>query len=140
MNLFAPLIPGMFCSIVGIGLVVLLRNMIPLRESPESSFESTSDYTVELLVPTDNPSVGLTVNEANLRNVRGGSLIEIVRFDQEIINSIHVNDYQFNDVIEGGRLNGGISDRTRGKRDAKVTVIIYVDFQCPGSMDKLTPA
>ena len=54
------------------------------------------------------------------------------RFDQEIINSIHVNDYQFNDIIEGGRLNGGISDRTRGKRDAKVTVIIYVDFQCPG--------
>ena len=46
MNLFAPLLPGLFCTAVGIVLVVIFRNMIPNRESPESSFESSSDYTV----------------------------------------------------------------------------------------------
>ena len=120
MNLFAPLIPGMFCSIVGIGLVVLLRNMIPLRESPESSFESTSDYTVELLVPTDNPSVGLTVNEANLRNVRGGSLIEIVRFDKEIISPVPNDEF----ILGGDRLiySGQINELLELKRTHDLVV------------------
>ena len=49
LNLFAPLIPGLVCTIVGIVLITLLRDKIPPRESPEVSFEETSDYTVELL-------------------------------------------------------------------------------------------
>ena len=36
---------------------------------------------MELLVPSDNPYVGQTVSEAGLTDVRGGSLIEIVHFD-----------------------------------------------------------
>ena len=80
LNFFAPLLPGLICATVGIGLVLLLRRFIPSRQSPEDSFESTSDYTVELLVPTDNEAVGQTVGEAGLQQVQGGSLIEIVRF------------------------------------------------------------
>lgn len=100
LSFFAPLIPGLFCTVIGIGMVIILRNFIPRRQSPESTFESTSDYTVELLVPTENPAVGLSVNDAGLRNVRGGSLIEIVRFDKEIIAPVPQDEF----ILGGDRL------------------------------------
>ena len=100
LSFFAPLIPGLFCTVIGIGMVIILRHFIPRRQSPESTFESTSDYTVELLVPTDNPAVGLSVNDAGLRNVRGGSLIEIVRFDKEIIAPVPQDEF----ILGGDRL------------------------------------
>lgn len=100
LSFFAPLVPGLFCTAIGIGMVIILRNFIPRRQSPESTFESTSDYTVELLVPTDNPAVGLSVNDAGLRNVRGGSLIEIVRFDKEIIAPVPQDEF----ILGGDRL------------------------------------
>lgn len=100
LSFFAPFIPGLFCTVIGIGMVIILRNFIPRRQSPESTFESTSDYTVELLVPTENPAVGLSVNDAGLRNVRGGSLIEIVRFDKEIIAPVPQDEF----ILGGDRL------------------------------------
>lgn len=117
LDFFAPLIPGIFCTIVGIILVLLFRDMIPYRETPESSFESTSDYTVELLVPTENDAVGLTVDEAGLRDVHGGSLIEIVRFDKEIITPVPHDEFilggdrlifagQINEILELKRTHG----------------------------------
>ncbi len=100
LSFFAPLIPGLFCTVIGIGMVIILRNFIPRRQSPESTFESTSDYTVELLVPTDNPAVGLSVNDAGLRNVRGGSLVETVRFAKEIIAPVPQDEF----ILGGDRL------------------------------------
>ncbi len=107
LNLFAPLIPGLVCTIVGIVLITFLRDKIPPRESPEVSFEETSDYTVELLVPTDNEAVMKTVDEAGLRNVRGGSLIEIVRFDKEVISPVPSDEYIFGGdrLIYSGQIN-----------------------------------
>lgn len=100
LGLFDPLIPGLFCTTIGILLVIIFRNMIPHRESPETSFETTSDYTVELLVPTENDAVGQTTDEAGLRNVRGGSLVEIVRFDKEIISPVPKDEF----ILGGDRL------------------------------------
>ena len=57
LNLFEPFLPGLILTIVGVVMVSLLQRYIPSRESAEQSFETTSDYTVELLVPTDNPAV-----------------------------------------------------------------------------------
>ncbi len=107
MHLFVPFIPGLFCTVVGIFSVVLFRNMIPSRRSPESSFESTSDYTVELLVPSDNDAVSKTVAETGLMNVRGGSLIEIVRFDKEIISPVPQDEFIFGGdrLIYSGQIN-----------------------------------
>ena len=52
-----------------------MRRLLPDRKVPESAFESTSDYTVELQVPSDNPYIGQTLGEAGLFHVNGGSLI-----------------------------------------------------------------
>ena len=81
MNVLATTIPGLFCLFVGVLSIIAMRKLLPDRKAPEAAFESTSDYTVELLVPSDNPHVGQTIAEAGLNDVRGGSLIEIVHFD-----------------------------------------------------------
>ena len=117
LNVFEPLIPGVILTIVGVLMVMLLQNHIPPRESAEQSFETTSDYTVELLVPTDNAAVGETVADAGLYNVKGGSLVEIVRFDREIIMPVSKDEWvlggdrliyagQINEILELKRTHG----------------------------------
>jgi len=81
MNLLATAVPGLFCLFVGVLSVIALRKLLPDRKAPETAFEATSDYTVELLVPSDNPHVGETLGEAGLFHVNGGSLIEIYHYD-----------------------------------------------------------
>ena len=117
MNIFEPLLPGLVLTVVGVLIVIIFQRFIPSRESAEQSFETTSDYTVELLVPTDNPAVGCTVEEAGLMQVKGGSLVEIVRFDKEIIMPVKKDEWilggdrliyagQINEILELKRTNG----------------------------------
>lgn len=117
LNVFEPLLPGVILTIVGVAMIMLLQRFIPSRESAEQSFETTSDYTVELLVPTDNPAVGNTVYDAGLYDVKGGSLVEIVRFDREIIMPVPKDEWilggdrliyagQINEILELKRTHG----------------------------------
>ena len=82
MNVLATTIPGLFCLCIGVLSIIAMRKLLPDRQAPESAFESTSEYTVELLVPSDNPNIGMTINEAGLNDVRGGNLIEVVHYDE----------------------------------------------------------
>lgn len=100
LNIFTTLLPGLFCLAVGVISILALRRLLPDRQSAEDSFESTSDYTVELLVPADCPSIGQTVTDAQLMNVKGGHLIEIVRFDREIISPVPEDEF----IMGGDRL------------------------------------
>ena len=81
MNILTTTIPGLFCLAVGILSVIAMHRLLPDRKAPESAFESTGDYTVELQVPSDNPYIGQTLGEAGLFHVNGGSLIEMYHFD-----------------------------------------------------------
>lgn len=100
LNIFTTLLPGLFCLAVGVISILALRRLLPDRQSADDSFESTSDYTVELLVPADCPSIGQTVTDAQLMNVKGGHLIEIVRFDREIISPVPEDEF----IMGGDRL------------------------------------
>ena len=82
MNIFTPLVPGLFCVVVGLLFIIAVRKWIPDRESSEDAFEHISDYIAELLVPSDNPYIGKTIRDAGLYHVKGGQLIEIVRYDR----------------------------------------------------------
>ena len=82
MNVLTTTIPGLFCLFIGVLSIIAMRKLLPDRKAPESAFESTSDYTVELLVPSDNPYIGQTLIEAGLNDVRGGNLIEVVHYDE----------------------------------------------------------
>ena len=81
MNIMTTTIPGLFCLAVGVLSVIAMRKLLPDRKAPESDFESTGEYTVELQVPSDNPYIGQTLGEAGLYHVKGGSLIEQYHFD-----------------------------------------------------------
>ena len=82
MNVLTTTIPGLFCLFIGVLSIIAMRNLLPDRKAPESAFESTSEYTVELLVPSDNPNIGMTINEAGLNDVKGGNLFEVVHYDE----------------------------------------------------------
>ena len=81
MNILTTTIPGLFCLAVGILSIIAMRRLLPDRKAPESAFESTGEYTVELQVTSDNPHIGKTLDEAGLFHVKGGSLIELYHFD-----------------------------------------------------------
>ena len=83
MNMFSILMPGAACLVVGILFIVAMRRWLPERKSPEEAFEAAFDYTVELLVPSDNPNICKTLGEAGLFHVKGGNLIAIHHFDHE---------------------------------------------------------
>jgi di/tricarboxylate transporter len=96
MNVFATTIPGLFCLCIGVLSIIAMRRLLPERKAPEAAFESTGDYTVEFLVPSDNTHIGQTISEAGLSDVRGGSLIEIVHYD-DIISPVPDDE-----IIMGG--------------------------------------
>jgi di/tricarboxylate transporter len=84
MNIMATTIPGLFCLFIGVLSVIAMRRLLPDRKAPESEFEATSEYTVELMVPSDNPYIGKTIAETNLKEVHGGHLIELIHYDAVI--------------------------------------------------------
>jgi di/tricarboxylate transporter len=87
MSVLAPAIPGLAGLMAGMLTMIVLRRLLPERKAPEAAFESTGDYTVELLVPSDNPYIAKRVGQLGLNNVVGGSLIELRHFDDDKIMS-----------------------------------------------------
>lgn len=100
LGIFTPTLVGLFCLAVGVLSVIALSRLIPVRPSPEDALQSTSNYTVELMVPTMSPIVAMTVKEAGLHRIDGGRLIEIIRMDREVITA--VDDEEF--IFGGDRL------------------------------------
>ena len=84
MNVLATTIPGLFCLGVGVLSIIAMRRLLPDRKAPEAAFEDTSEYTVELLVPSDNPNIGKRIVDTGLKEIHGGRLIEIIHFDEVI--------------------------------------------------------
>ena len=82
MNVLATTIPGLFCLAIGVLSVIAMRRLLPDRKAPEEVFEDTSEYTLELLVPADNPNIGKRIVDAGLKDIRGGRLIEVIHFDE----------------------------------------------------------
>ena len=81
MNVLATTVPGLFCLAVGVLSIIAMHRLLPVRQAPESDSEDTAEYTVELLVPSDNKFIGETLGYAGLLNVNGGRLIKMHHFD-----------------------------------------------------------
>ena len=81
MNVLATTIPGLFCLVIGVLSVIAMRKLLPERQAPESAFEATSEYTLEMLVPSDNKYIGKKLGDTGLLDVKGGSLISMYHFD-----------------------------------------------------------
>ena len=81
MNMFATTIPGLFCLAIGVLSIIAMRRLLPDRKAPEDSCDEAMEYTVELIVPSDNKFIGETLGYAGLMNVEGGKLIKMQHFD-----------------------------------------------------------
>lgn len=95
LSIFTPTLIGLFCLAVGVLSVIALSRFIPVRQSPEDALHSTSNYTVELMVPTMSSIVGKSVKEAGLHQIDGGRLIEIIRMDREVIAAVDDDEFIF---------------------------------------------
>ena len=121
MNVLATTIPGLFCLVIGVLSVIAMRKLLPERQAPESAFEATSEYTLEMLVPSDNKYIGKKLGDTGLLDVKGGSLISMYHFDN-VPASISKDEY----VMGGDRLVYAVFslsevDRSNPVRTAYVT-------------------
>jgi di/tricarboxylate transporter len=116
MNVLATTIPGLFCLFIGVLSVIAMRRLLPDRKAPESGEEDTAEYTVEMLVPSNNKFIGETLGYAGLCNVKGGRLIKMRHFDNVRV-PIDENEFimggdhlvfagQINDILELEKSHG----------------------------------
>lgn len=87
-NIFAPLIGGLICTLVGVAYILLLQRRLPQCSDPQEAALNTEEYIVEMLVPSDNSAVFQTVQELNLDKLPYGHLVSIVRFDHYVISPV----------------------------------------------------
>ena len=96
MNVLATTIPGLFCLAIGVLSIIAMRRLLPDRQAPEDAIDDATEYTVELIVPSDNQFIGETLGYAGLMNVQGGKLIKMHHFDGV---QVPINENEF---IMGG--------------------------------------
>lgn len=109
LNIFAPFLPALACLAAGVLVIFALRGLLPDRTGSEAAFEKTDDYTIEMMVTSNNPHIGKTVGDLGLNSVAAGSLIELIHFDNERMLSPVSDDEP---LIGGDRLifSGKIGD------------------------------
>ena len=107
MNVLATTIPGLFCLCIGVLSIIAMRKLLPVRQAPSLHHEDTAEYTVEMLVPSNNKFIGETLGYAGLLQVKGGRLINMHHFDNV---KVPINDDEF--LMGGDRLvfAGNIKD------------------------------
>ena len=92
MNVLATTIPGLFCLFIGVLSIIAMRRLLPDRQAPESDSEDTAEYTVEMIVPSNNKFIGETLGYAGLHDVKGGRLIKWHHFDNV---AVPINENEF---------------------------------------------
>lgn len=83
LSIFASTLPALACFVVGTLALIVFRRLLPTIKNPESAFENTSEYTLEMLVTSNNRHIGKTIGELELNRQRAGSLVELIHFDDE---------------------------------------------------------
>ena len=74
-------LPALVCFAAATLVLIIFRRLLPGINSPESAFDNTGDYTLEMLVTSDNPHIGKTIGELGLNHLSVGSLVELIHFD-----------------------------------------------------------
>ena len=81
MNVLATTLPGLFCLLVGVLSIIAMSRLLPNRKAPEDDSEETTDYTVELIVPSTHRFIARTIGKAGMFDVEGCRLLKWRHFD-----------------------------------------------------------
>jgi di/tricarboxylate transporter len=74
---------GLPCALLCIAAMVWLGPyLLPNRSTQQRSLADPREYTLELLLPPDSALAGQTVDQAGLRHLPGGFLIQVERDDE----------------------------------------------------------
>lgn len=86
-SMFTLAVVGIPAAILGIIYVVIVGyKLLPTHKTPEEVFKASSrEYLCEALVEQNAPLLGLSIEQAGLRNLEGLFLIEIIRNEERII-------------------------------------------------------
>jgi len=76
---FEPAWIGIPIAVIGLACIVPLMRLVPDRRPPTAEFESSREYTVEMIVEPNGSLVGKTLVEAGLRHFSGLYVAEIDR-------------------------------------------------------------
>ncbi|MEO1466401.1 MAG: SLC13 family permease, partial [Cyanobacteria bacterium J06633_1] len=88
LKLFDLAVVGLPCAIAGmIYLYTTNRWTLPSRKPVISETDDVRQYTVEMMVPSDSPISGKSIEQAGLRNLPGLYVVEIIR-NQLIIPAV----------------------------------------------------
>ena len=83
LGIFTSTLPALACLAVAMLVIIIFRRLLPDTNSPESAFENTGEYTLEMLVTSNNRHIGKTIGELGLNRVHAGSLMELIHFDND---------------------------------------------------------
>lgn len=80
LHLFEPAFVGLPISIAGfVYLMIVGRRWLPDIDSVYNSFKKTREYTIEMIIKEGSPLIGNTIEGADLRDLPGLFIVEIVR-------------------------------------------------------------
>ena len=94
LGIFSTTLPGLFCLLVGVGSIIAMQKLLPVRKSPEEELNALHTATTELHILPDTPLPGQTLADIHLlEDCKACELIGIVRFDGEVVNRIEPDEF-----------------------------------------------
>lgn len=94
LGIFSTTLPGLFCLLVGVGSIIAMQKLLPVRKSPEEELNALHTATTELHILPDTPLPGQTLADIHLlEDCKACELIGIVRFDGEVVNRIDPDEF-----------------------------------------------
>lgn len=96
-GVFFPFIAGLACLVTGIISVLAMQKLLPVRRPPEEELVGGNSNVTELVVPSDSPFVGQTIDESPLKSEFMDReelyLVGIVRFDGIVVGNVDENEF-----------------------------------------------
>ena len=95
LSILTPTLCGLFCLTVGVLSMIAMQKLLPERKSPMHS-SSMDDLNVELVVPSNHPAIGTTVEELSRKyNLKTNHIIisAIQRFDHELVYPVSADEF-----------------------------------------------
>ena len=102
LSILTPTLCGLFCLTVGVLSMIAMQKLLPERKSPMYS-SSMDDLNVELVVPSNHPAIGMTVEELSRKyDLKTNHIIisAIQRFDHELVYPVSADEF----IMGGDRL------------------------------------
>jgi len=95
LSILTPTLCGLFCLTVGVLSMIAMQKLLPERKSPMHS-SSMDDLNVELVVPSNHPAIGMTIEELSRKyDLKTNHIIisAIQRFDHELVYPVSADEF-----------------------------------------------